>query len=882
MRLMPIRAVRALLMVAALLCARAALAGAPAPAQMRLPPWVQPLSYEVQLTIRPEQEVFQGRVLIDVDLPQARDFLWIHARDLKLRRVQATVGGKTIRASVAPGNAEVKGLRFAARLPAGRARLEFDYSGQLDAIGTRGLFRQQDAGQWYAFSQFEPVSARSAFPCFDEPQWKTPWKLTLTVRAQHVAVSNMPVARETALSGGMKRVEFEPTPPLPSYLVALGVGPFEVVDGGVAGRQRVPLRYIVPKGRSAEAAYAVEVTPRLLELLEEYFDRPYPYAKLDSMALPATSGFGAMENVGLITYRSALMLSPPGVKDVRFEQRYAGVAAHEIAHQWFGNLVTMNWWNDVWLNESFATWMARKTVASFNPAWAQETWRLGERKGAMKVDRLLSTRQVRQPVDKQDDVYNAFDSITYSKGGAVLTMFESWLGEERFRAGVRRYIDRHAHGNASAEDFFAALAASDPALAQAFAGFVEQPGVPQVSHGLECSAGKATLTLAQQRFTSPAASSDARRQSWRIPVCVRYEGPRGPASLCHLLDTPSARIELPDADHCPAWVAPNPDGIGYYLSTLSAPLMTALARAPMQGTQSAALLSDLDLLARTGALDYDLLLAFSAVQAEGPPEAALAALEAIHGMPGALVESQDKARLAAWVLKHWGPRARALGWLARDNDSDVTQRLRRALLPLVTEIGADAGLLDAARTHVSAWLQGEQALGAMRQSLLGSVAFHADAALLDALTRKLRLSRDSAERDDIYRALGRVADPSLRQKAFSLVLDPSLDARESINILWSAAGQGDGAVSVLDFARGHYDGLLARLPKDYGARLPEWGQLLCDAHQRGQFDAWFGRRAGQYPGGARNFAQALETIDICLASRQNQREALARFLRGSS
>jgi alanyl aminopeptidase len=349
-----------------------------------------------------------------------------------------------------------------------------------------------------------------------------------------------------------------------------------------------------------------------------------------------------------------------------------------------------------------------------------------------------------------------------------------------------------------------------------------------------------------------------------------------------MLDAASARVELPDAGHCPAWVLPNPDGIGYYLSTLSAPLMAALKRAPMQGAQSAALLSDLDLLARTGALDYELLLGFAAAQAEGPPEAALAAVGAIHDMPRAFIEGEDSARFSAWALKHWGARARALGWLARENESDVTLRLRRALLPLVTQRGGDAGLRDAARTHVNAWLKGEQALGAMRQSLLGSAAFHADAALFDALAERARLSRDAAERDDIYRALGRIADPVLRQKAFSLVLDHRRDVRESINILWSAAGHGDSAAFVLDFARSHYAALIARLPKDYGARLPGWGEQLCDADQRREFDAWFGTRAAQHPGGARNFAQALESIDICVASRENQRAAVARFLRSPS
>ncbi|MEK7738389.1 MAG: M1 family aminopeptidase [Pseudomonadota bacterium] len=673
-------------------------------------------------------------------------------------------------------------------------------------------------------------------------------------------------------------MEFATTPPLSSYLVAFGVGPFDVVDGGSAGKNRVPLRYITPKGRGAEAAYAAQVTPDLLVLLEEYFGRPYPFAKLDSMVIPVTVNFGAMENAGLITYRSSLMLAPHGSIDERFQQRYASIAAHEIAHQWFGNLVTMNWWNDIWLNESFATWMARKVVARFNPSWEEQAGRLHERNEAIAVDRLESTRQIRQAVERQDDLSNAFDRITYSKGGAVLTMFESWLGEERFRAGVRRYLDKHAFANASAEDFFAALAQSDQELARAFQSFVEQPGVPQVAHGLECSDGRAALTLAQKRFRPLPSASAAQQQAWRIPVCVRYAGQDGAAPLCHLLDTATARIPLPGASHCPAWVLPNPGGIGYYLSTLSAPLLTVLESMSPTAAESAALLSDLDLLARAGAFPYDQVLGFAAAQSGGPPQAALAAVAVLHGMHPALLEGEEKSSFATWLRKHFGERARSLGWLPRADESDATQRLRRALLPLLADVGADAELRAKAQTLAKAWLKGEQALGGMRLPLLGSAARNADATFFEALAGKAKQALDSSERNDVYQALGVIADPVLRELAFLLVLDPGHDARESVSILQNAANSGDYAVSLQAFLQSRYDELLSRLPADYGARLPELGRLLCDANARNAFEAWFAPRAKKYPGGIRNFAQALESIDICLASRTAQRKPLANFL----
>ncbi|MFD2271936.1 M1 family metallopeptidase [Undibacterium arcticum] len=312
---------------------------------------------------------------------------------------------------------------------------------------------KKDGDHWYVYSQFESTSARRAFPCFDEPQWKTPWTLALTVKRDHVAVTNMPSISEENVGTDMKRIRFAPTLPLPSYLIALGVGPFDVVDGGTAGMNKTALRYITPKGRAAEAAYAAKVTPEILHLLEDYFGRPYPYAKLDSMAIPITVNFGAMENAGLITYRSNILLHPADREDERAQRRYVSIAAHEMAHQWFGDLVTMAWWNDLWLNESFATWMSRKVTEKFNPAWDAQAQREDERINAIHTDRLASTRQIRQTIAKPDDLANAFDGITYDKGGAVLSMFESWLGEQRFRDGVRHYLKQHEHGNATAEDF---------------------------------------------------------------------------------------------------------------------------------------------------------------------------------------------------------------------------------------------------------------------------------------------------------------------------------------------------------------------------------------------------------------------------------------------
>ncbi|HJW57336.1 MAG TPA: M1 family metallopeptidase [Burkholderiaceae bacterium] len=856
---------------------------APVPPVMRLGEAVKPLAYDAELTIVPDAETFEGRMAIDIDIAQSRDFFWINATGLDIRHAVLVAGERSLPAEIVPGNADFVGFRFPAVLPVGKARLTIDYSGRFSINDTRGLFRQKDGAEWYAFSQFEPLNARRAFPCFDEPHWKTPWTLTLTVRREHVAVANMPVATEENIGTDMKRVRFAATPPLPSYLVALGVGPFDVVEGGVAGRNNTTLRYITPKGRGAEARYAVKTTPALLNLLEDYFGRPYPFAKIDSMVIPVTVNFGAMENVGLITYRSNILLASPEREDERFQQRYASIAAHEMAHQWFGDLVTMAWWNDLWLNESFATWMARKTVERFNPAWNAQEQRESERHKAMQTDRLASTRQVRQPIASRDDLANAFDSITYDKGGAVLTMFETWLGETRFRDGVRRYLDRHAFGNATAEDFFAALSESEPAFATAFSSFVEQAGVPHIALALDCS-GAPALRVHQERFLPGMPPTGTAQQQWMVPYCVRYAGQKSDKPYCVMLSGKQASLPLPEATSCPAWVLPNPSGSGYFLSSMAPALLNGLSHASLNASEAVALSGDMTMLAYSAALPQDQVLRMAArLAADARPEVAKAAADAAASVHPAMLGKKERIRLARWLSRHFGKRAKALGWLPQEADSDATRALRVALLPLLAETGADPVLRVEAKRHAMQWLGRKNApkLGGMLRPVLQSAAYSGDQALFDALVTAAATSRESGDRNVIFHALGSFTSPALLQQSMNLALSDRFDPREAVTILRTASESPENAQAVNQFVRQHYDALLARLPEDYGALLPKWGNMLCSRSERDTFDSFHRQRAALHPGGTRNFLQALETIDLCLANRRMQGGKVKRYLAAS-
>ncbi|HVW86643.1 MAG TPA: M1 family metallopeptidase, partial [Bryobacteraceae bacterium] len=329
---------------------------------------IQPASYRADLTLDPEKSTFSGSITIRMEIRDPVQTMWLNQEKIRIKNAVLTFADNKKSAKVIPGGEDFVGLRFDAPIPAGPATLSVEYSGVVIEKNSSGVFRQQESGNWYIFTQFEATDARAAFPCFDEPSYKTPWQLTLHVPESDNAISNTPILSEKS-AAGMKTLEFKETKPLPSYLVAFGVGPFEFVDAGRAGVNKVPVRIVVPKGKAGEAKYAAEVTATILTRLENYFGIPYPYEKADQVAIPDTAGFGAMENVGMVTYAQNILLSDPKVDRIARQRSYATVAAHELAHQWFGDLVTTAWWDDIWLNEAFATWMERKLIAEWKPEW---------------------------------------------------------------------------------------------------------------------------------------------------------------------------------------------------------------------------------------------------------------------------------------------------------------------------------------------------------------------------------------------------------------------------------------------------------------------------------------------------------------------------------
>ncbi|GGY18260.1 M1 family metallopeptidase [Paludibacterium paludis] len=839
---------------------------------MRLPDTAAPLAYHLDLSVDPEKPTHSGTVRIDIEIKRPTTVLRLNATDITIRSARLSIGGRRLAARTNKADDDMIDLVFPAPLPAGRGELDIAFRGKINDKDVEGLFRQKEGHDWYAFTQFESTSARQAFPSFDEPRWKVPWSISLTVPQKLTAVANTPVRREVRLPGGLKRVEFQTTRPLPSYLVAFGVGPFSILDGGMAGK--APLRIITPRGRAHEARYAAKMTPAIVSRLENYFGMDYPYEKLDLMVLPITVGFGAMENPGLITFESGLLIAKPDNETDNFKRGFVSVAAHELAHQWFGDYVTMVWWDDLWLNESFASWMGDKITDQVMPEWHWDTSLERARARAMKTDRLASARRIHQPVDTPEDLSGAFDDITYQKGQAMLGMFETWLGAERFRNGVRRYMARHAWGNATGRDFIAALSDGDTALAEAFASFTEQPGIPKLHVRLDCSATPRAV-LAQSRFLPLGSAAQTGDAHWSVPVTIRTPG----GVTRYLLKDKTGSVTLPDAA-CPAWIQANADGSGYYRPVYEAGRLTALMqRDDLSVNEILAGLNDALALTETGDVPMADALDLAVRYAAHPRQEVAIRAGDILLKAGKAVAPDKKAAYTALWQRAYGQRLRTLGLTPKPADSNDDHRIREVLAFNVADKGDDAGLRREAETLVHRWLRKPDAIApSMRETVFAIAALNGDPALFDAMAGKLRRTGDRLERSQLLNALARFRPASLAERARGLMLDPALDPRESIYVLRIQNEEDTLRDGSLAFVKRHFDDLVNRLPKDSPGGFPRSFNGYCSEESADAVDRQFRPGIEHFDGGPTHLAQSLETIRLCAAWRGAQQGSLNRWL----
>jgi alanyl aminopeptidase len=834
---------------------------------LRLPRVFTPTGYEARLVIDPAKPTFSGSIKIAGTVAQATEVVWLHGRHLMITNAHGL--------TVTPRGEDLLEVRGA--FQPGPATIELDYTGEIDDTNTAGVFEETVGKARYVYSQFEAIYARRAFPCLDEPDSKVPWQLTIVAPKGNIAVSNTPAESERDVDGAHEW-RFARTKPLPSYLVAFGVGPFEIVDAGKT-KSGVPVHIIALQGRSADAAWAAHATPRVLDLLEEWFGIPYPYEKADMLTIPTTVGFGAMENPGLVTYSENYLLIDPAHPSWERRLHYVVGAAHELAHQWFGDYVTSAWWDDIWLNEGFANWMEGKITARFEPSWHYELAAFGMRESALGADSIVTARQVRQPIESVDDILTAFDGITYDKGASVLAMFEAYVGPDTFQKGVREYLKAKAYGTATSADFVAAVsAAAGKDLGPAFSTFLDQPGEPEITATIDCKGG-AKVNLSQQRFVPPGSPQPPAGKPWIVPVCVAYEKAGKRAEACTLLDAPQGSIALPS---CPRWVMPNVDARGYYVAKLTAAQATALrdeAWPLLSWTERSLVDATVINAASRGSLPLVLALSFVPKMLAGGDRFTIGAA---LGFPLSLerwVADDQRPKYEAFIRTTFGPGAAKLGFDAKPADDLDAEETRVGLVSAAAWQGRDPDLVKRAIELAAHWRD----LPAAIRGLVLEIAVDASAEIGAQVEGEVAQEKDRRKRQEMIGALSAIRDPKRYEAALALMLDPKVDFRETMWMLYGGQTEATRAVAQA-FYRAHEAEIIKRMPKDETAGevagMAWIFTATCDAARRDDIAEYVTKHFAGMPGGERTVKQAIEGMDQCIASRKLVEPAVRGWLGG--
>ena len=840
-----------------------------APTGLRLPGGVHPTRQFIALRIDPHATSYGGTVRIELTVDSAMTQVWLHAQDLRITRATVAQGGDPKPARTVTADPGLLGVIPPAPLIAGNAELVIDFEGTLDRERSRGIYRVDEPDGPYVYTFFEPVDARRAFPCFDEPSFKIPWELSLTVPPGIGAYANAAEVSSTPKEKGWHEVRFGVTRPLPSYLVAFGVGTFEAVPAGAGGHHQTPVRFLIPRGRSAELAYAKQTVPRMITLLEDATDVPYPYGKLDVLVVPRF--WGTMEHPGLVALGQPLMLIPPTAQALSRKQFGASISVHELAHYWYGDLVTTAWWDDTWLNESFGSWIDNKVTDRLEPDWRWSRRTLRRRQTALDSDALLTAKRLREPVTRAEDIDASFDApLTYDKGSTVIAMFERWLGEDLWRTAMAGYLRAHADRNVTTEDLLASLdQGTGQNVSSALRTFIEQPGYPLLHVRRLCEPGHPPrLALTQARYLS--TGQDAGGSTWRFPLCIRAGKGQRVARGCAVVSGASDEVVLPDVGGCPDWVLADDGGLAYYRVAYEPELRTRLLRLP-RGTLSVAervgLGSDLSTLAERGEVPVGPVLDLGAtLVADGDSDLSAQGQQMLEAwLRTDRLTAAQRAQRAAWIRSVASQRARALGWANREGEPVDSRELRHRLVPWVANEGEDPVLQASARKLALAWLDERTGLDDdLVEPVLIVAAKHGDPRLFEAMVQQAATAPVRVDRTRIVDALGHFDDPALAARARALLDDPRFDLRDSARILSIQMGRAETRGAAWPVLRDRAPELAKRMRSDEVKLLMASVGHGCDRALREDAERALTPVAENIDGAPFALRQALSNVDRCI------------------
>ena len=851
-----------------------------------LPKDVRPSKYT--LTLQPDLEAFTftGSVAIDIEVLQPTDSIVLNAAELEIAscRVESSAGEALPGSTTLDEEAETASFAFETALPAGPARLEIEFTGELNDR-LRGFYRSRYTDmngeeRHLATTQFEATDARRAFPCWDEPSMKATFEVTLVVPDDLEAVSNTMIAEESAVDGGLRRVRFSETPVMSTYLLAFIVGDIRCVERTADNGTLV--RVWATAGKESHGEFAAETSVKLLSFFNDYFGVPYPLPKLDHIAISDFAA-GAMENWGAVTYREVVLLVDPERTSVQVRQRIAAIISHEMAHMWFGDLVTMAWWNDLWLNESFASWVGDKAVDWLFPEWEMWTQFVSsDTNSALSLDGLRSSHPIEQEVKDPAEIGQLFDAISYSKGGSVLRMLEDFLGEETFREGLRRYISRHQYANAVTRDLWNALGeASGKPVAEIMDTWVHQTGYPVLD--VEAAHGDDGLELhaAQSRFVyehlvDPDATEDT---TWHVPLKVSAQGG---ASASTLMDDPQATIRL--ASDAGGWVKVNPDQVGFYRVNYGGDGWERL-RPAVEGMEVSAidrlgLQNDAFALARAAYLPVTQFLSLAQSYVNETNAIVWEDVSANFGKIDLLVADEPYYdRFAAMMRSVYGPAGERVGWEARPGERELEALMRSTILGQLGKYDDEATLGTAASLFERYTDEPAKVHPDIRGVVFNLAAQQGDESTYGTIWDLYDGSPLEEEKMRLLMALGNFSDTGLLGETLDRSLSDRVRYHDTIQVVSGVAANRLGRDMAWDFVKENWEEFSRRYSDGLFAlsRLVGITARFTTQDKLDDVEGFFDEHPT--PAADRAISQSLETVRLNVAWLAHNRADLEAYFR---
>lgn len=846
----------------------------------KLPQTVVPDAYDLEVTPDLDKATFDGTVLIECSVKSATRQLYLNAVNLDVTSAVLQQGKVKTKGEVAlNAKTERAVVSFPAEVKPGSYVLNLQFKGSLNDK-LRGFYRstyKNAAGKtaYMAVTQMEPTDARRMFPCFDEPEMKARFRVTARIAPNLVAISNAPVEREWVDSQLNKKVvRFEATPRMSTYLIALVVGDFKATEPAMA--DGVPVRVWCAGRNPALGNYGRDIAAKVLPFQNSYFKIPYPWKKLDLIAIPDFDA-GAMENPGAVTFRESLLLVDPKSASLRSRQSMASVIAHELAHMWFGDLVTMKWWDDLWLNEAFATWMAIKTVAAVIPEWDYMTTFGEERQAAMRTDATRATRAIHATVNDPADAQQMFDEITYEKGASILRMLEAFTGEENFREGIHRYLKAFSYNNATTADLWNSLQeASGKPVGSMMSAWANQSGYPVIS----VAEANGKLKLTQERFWLRPQKSAA-SELWHVPVSLRFlnkaaEGDLAKADKTSLLETRSEDLQLDDKADFTA----NAGGYGYYRVSYSPPLlqkllpqlpqrMNALERLALVGDQYALCLSG-----RSSLESY--LSVVIASRNETDPDVWDAILDQLRYL-NLFVQNNNRPGFEKFVQSLLRPTQTRLGWVPGANEPDKTKMLRGRIVQVLGTIGGDVATVKESRRLFAEYLKTPDSVPAdLVDAITTVVAYNGKQTEFDQIAKLWRTAKTpETEKRNLF-ALATFREPALRTKVLEMAMKPPVRPQDGTWLIAGVLRSVDGRSVAWNFIQRNWPAISKRFTDHMQAGLAGSADQFVDDAQIASVEQFF--KTHKIPAGQSSINRMIERLQVNKQFNKRSAAALNNWL----